>query len=185
VKNEFAVALSDIILSGGTFSMAMLLKKRAHSKIWSVLFVLLALAAGLGAIYHGLQRFHTREFWVLVSTTTTASAFLFLSATLTVYKPQSKIFANVWPILAVAGLLLGGILSPFPFWYISVASGVCLLLSVLLLAKSPLKTARNWMFSGISLTILGLVLQKTVGNAVFHYVQLGANFCFWLGARKA
>ena len=181
---EFAVALSDVILSVGTFILGMTLKRRSHSKIWTALFVLLSLAAGLGAIYHGLDRFHTREFWVLVSTMTTSSAFLFLSAILTVYKPQSKIFGWWWPIFGLAGLLLGGILSPFPFWYISVVSGVCLLISILLLTKSPLKSARNWIFIGIGVTLLGLVLQKTAGNTIFHYVQLTANGCFWLGAKR-
>ena len=183
-QSDFAVALSDVILSVGTFVFGMTIKPTSRSKIWTVLFSLLSLAAGLGAIYHGLNRFHTREFWVLVSTTTTASAFLFLSAVLTMYKPQSKIFAWWWPLFGLAGLLVGGILSPFPFWYISAVSGVCLLISILLLIRSPQKSARNWILIGIALTLIGLVLQKTSGNVVFHYVQLAANGCFWLGAKR-
>jgi hypothetical protein len=184
VNSDFAVALSDIILAFGTFVLGMLLKRKKTSQVWVVLFIILAFSAGLGAIYHGLIKFHTREFWVLVSTSATASAFLFLAAVLTVHKPQSKIFSWSWPLIGLAGLLLGGILSPFPFWYISVVSGICLLVSVLLLLNSSPTTARNWIFIGIGITVLALVLQKLAGNTIFHYTQLAANLCFWLGAKR-
>jgi cell division protein FtsW (lipid II flippase) len=63
-------------------------------------------------------------------------------------------------------------------------SGVCLLIAILVLTKSPLKEARNWIFIGIATTILALVLQKVVGSTIFHFVQLAANCCFWIGAKQ-
>jgi hypothetical protein len=191
MSQETATAISDIALSLGTFALALTVGQQKTFRTWTALFFMLALAAALGAVYRGVGKFHTKEFWVLVSTTTVSSAFLFLSACLCVARPNWKWLHWLWPLAGTAGLLLGGQLAPFPFWYLSIVSGICLFLSLLVLQKSPSRTARNWIYCGIIATILGLVVQKTTHiegilshNSLFHFLQLAGNVFFWVGARK-
>jgi hypothetical protein len=184
VSSETATYLSDIVLAAGTFFLGMTVGPRKNARTWTALFVMLALSAGFGAIYHGTLRFHSPEFWVLVSTTAVASAFLFLAASLTIAQPHWKWLGWLWPMLGLGGFLLGGLLSHFPFYYISIVSGICLILSVFALIGSPLTQARNWLFLGIAVTIAALVCQKFANNAAFHFLQLAANMCFWMGARR-
>jgi hypothetical protein len=183
MSSELTAAISDVVLSVGTFVLGMNIGKRKASRTWTALFLNLAFASALGALYHGLGQFHTREFYAIVAALSTSSAFLFLSAVLTMTRPSSSWLPWLWPILGAVGLLVGGVLSEFPFWSISIVSGLCLLYSVFLLARAPASKARKWIYFGVALTIIALVIQKTVGNGAFHYTQLCANFLFWIGAR--
>ncbi len=191
MTNELAATLTDVLLAWATFVMGLTVGKRKSLYTWSAFFLMLGLAAGLGAIFHGTSKFHTPEFWVLVSCTSTASSFLFLAACLCVYRPEWFFLSWLWPAFGLAGILLGGILAPMPFWYISVVTGIITFFSTVLIKSSPSKESRNLIYAGIIATMLGLVAQKITNfdgicshNSLFHLLQLAGNFLFWLGAKR-
>jgi hypothetical protein len=182
--SETATAISDVFLAGGTFALGMLIPSKPNSKTWVALFVTLALSAACGALFHGTIRCHTPAFWVIVTATAVASAFLFLASSLTVAFPSKKEFNWLWPAFTLVGILIGSLISQQPFYFVSIASAPCLALSVFVLTKSPKHKARNWIYIGVALTVAALISQTLFNNVVFHYTQLGANFCFWRGARS-
>jgi hypothetical protein len=189
---DTATTLTDVVLAAGTFALGLKVQPCRGQRTWSAFFILLAVAAASGAVYHGTVRFHTHEFWTLVATTSTSSAFMFFAACACVAKPSWKWLTWTWPIFAVVGLLVGGLLAPAPFWYISVAAGVCMLMALLILPYAPSKKARNWIYAGVAASICGLLAQRFVSgdgllshDAVFHELQLIGNFLIWKGAKNS
>jgi hypothetical protein len=191
MSNETAAAITDIALCMGTFALALKIGPVRCQRTWSAFFFALAAAAGLGALYHGVERFHTPQFWGIVSCMSTASAFLFLAACACATRPQWLFLSWLWPLMGIAGILLGGVLAPLPFYYISIVALMCTLGAALLLQKAPSAAVRKWIYSGIGITIFGLVIQKISsgeglfsGNSLFHLLQLAGNWMIWTGARK-
>jgi len=192
MDTETATAVTDVALSAGTFILGFTVGEQKTYRTWTALFITLALAAALGALYHGVDKFHIPAIWILVSSASVASGFLFLAACLCVTRPQWKWLHWLWPLWGIVGILVGGLISSYPFFYISAASGVCILISMVVLLKAPTKLARNWIYAGIAVTIFGLVVQETTNfegllsrNALFHELQLIGNFFLWIGARKS
>ena len=190
MTDETATALSDFVLSGGTFLLALTVKSKRAQKTWQALLGALALASALGAIYHGPVRFHTGEFWVLVSASSVASGFLFLAVCGCITKPDWKWVGWLWPLCALAGVLVGAMISRYPFYFISIINSICILVGAMILRDAPIPKARSWIYMGILCTFVGFLAQRfTTGtgffnhNALFHWFQLGANFMFWRGAK--
>jgi len=192
MSTESASALTDILLAAGTLALGTTVGQIKTYRSWMAFFMTLAFASGMGAIYHGGDRFHTHEFWVLVSTSATAASFLFLSACLVIAKPQWTWLHWLWPAFGIAGLLLGGLLAPFPFYYISWVALLCIVGSLAILARSPSSRSVKWIYSGMALSALGFVVQKATHmeglmgpNSLFHLLLLAGNACLWKGARQA
>lgn len=191
MSNETAAAVTDVILCAGTFLLGLKIGPVRARQTWMAFFHSLALAAALGALYHGIESFHTPQFWGIVSCVSTASAFLFLAASACATRPYWTFLAWLWPIMGIFGFLLGGALAPMPFYYISIVAGLCTVGSAVLLQRAPSKYARNWIYMGLGLTVLGLVVQKIStgqglmsGNSLFHILQLAGNILIWNGARN-
>lgn len=191
MTTETATAISDVLLSAGTFGLGLTVGPKKNYRAWSALFITMAIAAALGAIYHGMIRYHTREFWTCVAISSTASGFLFLGASICSVKPQWTWLHWMWPLMALVGLLVGGLLAPYPFWTISAVSGLCMVAAVFILKKAPSASARKWIYFGVATIVLGLGAQQfgeSEGpmnhNVVFHYLQLLGNTFIWMGARR-
>lgn len=191
MTTESAAAVTDIALSAGTFFLGLTVGKRKTFRTWTALFICMGLASALGSIFHGFERFHTSNFWPVVATTATASAFLFLAANITLAKPNWPWIQWLWPLMGLAGILLGGLLANMPFYYISIVGGICIVASILVLQKAANKSARNFIYIGMAITVLGLFIQKawhgdglSSNNALYHLLQLAGNISFWMGARR-
>ncbi|MDZ4676264.1 MAG: hypothetical protein SGI74_02040 [Oligoflexia bacterium] len=191
MDNETATALTDVILSFGTIALGLTVGPRKFKHLWMAFFIMLSIAALLGAIYHGTVQFHTPSFWILVSISSVTSAFLLLAACISVTKPNLPWLNIFWPVLGFIGILIGGLVAPLPFIYISIVSGFCLITAALTLTKAPASKARSWIYTGMAVTIFGLVIREVTNfdgllsrNALFHLIQLAGNFLFWKGARK-
>jgi hypothetical protein len=189
---ETATAISDVILCGGTLYMGLNVGSRPTARTWSATFIALSLAAGLGALYHGVSTFHTPQFWVLVACSSVASAFLFFASCMSLAKPSWKPLNMLWPLMIVAGVLVGGVLASYPFWSISLVAGAATILSCFLIRNASNKKSRDTIYLGVGLTILGLVAQKVLpanvdfnNNVMFHLLQFLGNFMFWRAARMA
>jgi hypothetical protein len=190
MDKETATAFTDILLGFGTIGLGLSVGPRKSAKTWMALFITLGLAALFGAIYHGTNRFHTPEFWVLVSCTSVASAFLLLASCLSATKPNWPVLTWLWPAMGGLGVLVGGLLAPLPFFYISIVSGICVLTSALVLQKAPSPKVKRWIYAGMVVTLSGFILREITHfgglfspNALFHMLQLVGNYFFWKGAR--
>lgn len=188
MSNELAAAVTDAFLFAATIFFA--IELRSRNQLWAAVFFSLAMAALLGSLFHGIGMFHSQGFWTLVSAFAVASAFLFLMACISITYPRAYI-KKAWPLVGLAGFLLGVGLSTYPFYVISMVSGVCLILAALVLHKAKTR-ARKWIWIGMILTVIGLICQKFVHgqglaspNAIFHYFQILANYFFWSGAKRA
>src|SRR5262249_39644162 len=147
------------------------------------LFFTLFVAAGLGALYHGVERFHDPSFWVLVSAASMTGSFLFFAACSIVSRPQWKWLSALWPIYGILGLIIGTLLSTWPFWTITLASTILIFLSLYVLQGSPSKQCRQRIFLGVGVTLIGFIIQKLGPaegvfnrNVLFHGCQLLGNY---------
>ncbi len=192
MSQEFASMITDIILCAGTFLLGVKVKTSKAPHTWRTFFFALAAAAGLGALYHGIERFHVPTFWVLVSAATMCSSFLFLAACACLSRPTWRWLGWMWPLVGFLGVITGTLLSSQPFFILAVVSTVLIFISLYILQGAPSKECRQWIMLGIGITILGFVVQKVTNfdglfshNALFHEFQLLGNYFIWLGVKKS
>lgn len=189
---ELATAASDLLLCLGTFYLALIFKGSRGVHTWRSFFFALAIAAGFGALYHGFDKFHYQSFWVLVSVASMSASFLFFAACSVSGRPSWTWLGLLWPGYAVLGVIVGSILSNYPFWAITGTTVVLIFLSLYVLQGNPYKACRQNIFIGIGITILGFIFQKALprdgiwnNNVIFHLMQLIGNYFVWRGAQKA
>lgn len=184
-------ALSDVVLGVGTFALAFSLKPETpFLRTWMALFIALAGSAFFGALYHGIDSLKNQNIWTLTSSTSTASIFLFFMTAVCMTRPAWAWLAGAWPIAAMFGFVVGGMIAHGPFYYVSIVAGVMSLAAAIVLRWSPLAVTRGWIYTGLVITVVGLILQARLGkegifnnNVIFHIFQFIANLCFFFAAR--
>jgi len=192
MSGETWTAASDVVLAGGTLSLAFLteFKKPPFLRTWLSLFITLALAAAFGAFYHGFDSLRIQSMWTLTSAASTASIFAFLTCCICLAKPDWQWLGSLWPLTGLFGFITGAMLAGGPFWHVSLTAGVVSLIGAFLLTYSPLKESARWIWVGLAVTILGLLSQKALphrddfmnNNVIFHLLQVVGNVCFYRAA---
>ena len=191
MNSATAAAITDIVLSAGTIALAVTVGDGKPARTWRAAFVAMSIAAALGVVYHGTERFHTAEFWMLVSGSVVASALLFVGACAAVGRPVWTSSNWFWPSLGATGILLVTLLAPLSLDDLIITGGGCLLLSAFLVTSAASRTARNFIYSGMAVTVLGFVISSRAQldgivsrNALLHLAQLTGNVFYWVGARR-
>jgi hypothetical protein len=182
---DYALAIESLIFAAPLWQ---------RTKLWSLAFIGVAIAAFSGGTYHGFLLPPAAE-WALWRTLTYAlnlSSSAMLAATL--YKlPRS---VRAWGIGAIVLksilYLIWATYHPnFLYILIDYLSAMLILLAIHIKLATHHKNHSIWIIAGVLISLiaavvqgLGLSLTKHLNqNDLYHLVQMVALYCFYKGAR--
>ena len=160
-------------------------------RTWSAFFFACSTAFTFKALSQLFSRLNTPEFWILLSCAVGAASFLLLTACTCLTRPQWKWLQWLWPLMGLAGVLVGGIFAPLPGAYLLTIVVICILLSVFLLSGASSASIRSWMYAGFILCGVGWLARHLFTfdgilnpASTFDWFELSGIFCLWQGAKR-
>ena len=192
---EPTTAITDFLLSfeNITFSLFIILKKRAPNKLlWFLFFLFIGLGAFQGALFHGFSWAHNKEMWQLVTLFLVLGITVFPFALSTLIKPLSLWF--VWGGIFTLSCAIAYLLFESKnFLHIIVYEVAMLLIgmamSVVLIKK--LHPSGKYLLAGIFLSFLAAGLQQSDlqfsvfnNNDLFHIVQIIGQALFFMSWKE-
>lgn len=173
-----------------TLYFGLAIGKKNSYRTWSAFFIVLAVNSGIQFVNDHYIQSNKPAFWILDATTGTAAAFLFLSANLTVVKPNWRWLHWLWPLMGFLGLFIGGTLAPMPSYYTNTIILIAVIASLLILQKTSNKYARTWIYTGLLVRFLGGFISHfyhgsgRFDSAAENLIQFASATCLWVGARR-
>jgi len=203
---ELTTAATDVVLSlaaAGGIVLLQVLETAASWKIhlWSWTFALIALAAALGAVYHGLVLAGSpRAFlWRILTVCLSMAISLFV---VSVFHDAYGVEAagRILPILLAAGALIYTVSRVFPDLFIVFIVYQVLALALALCAYAWMAAwgtldGAGWMAAGVAVSILAAGIQAAGNvhvtfvwefdhNGIFHLVQALGVILFCVGLSR-
>jgi hypothetical protein len=191
---ERTTAATDVILGAAAAGAALYLRLLAHGSqwrisLWCAFFGLIALAAALGAAYHGLALSETkrRVLWQVLTGALGMAISMFLAGVC--YDACGvEAAGRALPIILAAGLLVFGVSRMFPglFMVFIVYQGLALAVALLAygwMAASGAMPGAGWMAGGalVSMIAAGMQAARKLRlsfvwefdhNGLFHLAQV-------------
>ena len=200
---ERTTAATDVLLSlaaaaGIVRLQTLALPDRWRLQLWSWTFALIALAAALGAVYHGLVLSERPRRWLWRIVTVCLSTAISLFGAAVVYDVFGRMAADrLLPILLASGLLTYAVSRVVAglFMVFIVYQALVLALALVLYMGSAVQGGpggAGWMAAGVAASLIAAAAQtarnlhvrliwKFDHNGIFHLIQTAGVILFGVG----
>ncbi len=203
---ERTTAATDLLLSLSAAGGIVLLQSLAPSapwkiNLWSWTFALIAAAAALGTVYHGLVLAERTQIWLWrILTACLSMAISLFGVGMILDAVGTEAAARMLPILLLSGLLIYAVSRVFAglFMVFIAYQALLLVLALGVYAWSAVRGApagAGWMAAGVGASMIAAAAQVTRSlqvrliwtfdhNGIFHLIQVSGVIFFCVGLSR-